>query len=160
MAGAEAKRDTDEPGRMPEAPNKACVQSFTYPFVLEHTASPGPTTAKPADYDAIVKRQGFTMHANYPVEFGWEGEFDYHMFGDDPPIPNNMSPGPFFRWRRLADRRNFASGVPNDIALVNWPRQDYGAESPLDREPAELARILQRARQTLAGLLSIGCSTM
>jgi hypothetical protein len=150
--GAESKGDTGEPDA-PEQPNKACVQSFTYPFVLEHASAPGPTIDKPADYDAIVKRQGFTMHANYPVEFGWRGEFQYRMFGDDPPVPNNMSPGPFFPWRRLADHRNFAGGVPNDLALVNWPRQDYGAESPLDREPAELAAILQRARQTSQAFL-------
>jgi hypothetical protein len=152
VVGAEAKRDTGEPDA-PEQPANACVQSFTYPFVVEHAASPGPTIDKPSDYDAIVKRQGFTMHANYPVEFGWEGDFNYHMFGDDPPVPNNMSPGPFFPWRRLADHRNFKSGVPHDLALVNWPRQDYGAESPLDREPAELAAILQRARQTSQAFL-------
>ena len=56
------------------------------------------------------------------------------MFGDDPPVPNNMSPGPFFPWRRLLDARNFEKDVPHDIALMNWPRQDYAEESPLDRD--------------------------
>ena len=44
-----------------------------------------------------------------------------------------------------------ASG--NDIALMNWPRQDYGAESPLDRAPLELAAIFQRAKQTSEAFL-------
>jgi hypothetical protein len=152
VAGAESKSDTGEPDA-PDEPNPACVQSFTYTFVLEHAAAPGPGVAKPADYDAIVKRQGFSMRVNYPAEFGWRGLFEYHMFGEDPPIPNNMSPGPFFSWRRLVDHRNFESGVPGDLALINWPRQDYGAESPLDRAPEELAAILQRAKQTSEAFL-------
>jgi len=64
-----------------------------------------------------------------------------------------MSPGPFFPWRRLLDRRNFESGVPRDVALINWPRQDYAAESPLDRKPEELAQLLQRAKQTSQAFL-------
>ena len=75
------------------------------------------------------------------------------MFGDDPPIPNNMSPGPFFSWRRLLAARNFAGGALHDLALINWPHQDYAAESPLDRTPEDLARILQRAKQTSQAFL-------
>jgi FAD dependent oxidoreductase len=151
-AGAEAKSETGEPDGA-AAPNHACVQSFTYPFALEHGTNPAAAPAKPPDYDAIVKRQGFSLRAYYPEEFGWKGWVQYRMFGDDPPVPNNMSPGPFFPWRRLLDARNFADGVPHDVALINWPRQDYAAESPLDREPGELARILQRAKQTAQAFL-------
>ncbi len=152
VVGAESKAETGEPDA-PAERNPACVQSFTYPFVLEHAAAPGGTIAKPADYERIVQRQGFSMRVNYPVEFGWRGWFQYRMFGDDPPIPNNMSPGPFFPWRRLIDRRNFASGEPDDLALINWPRQDYAAESPLDRSPEELAAIFQRAKQSSEAFL-------
>ena len=151
IVGAEAKSETGEPDAADKR-NPACVQSFTYPFVLEHTAAAGTAMAKPPDYEAIVKRQGFTMRVNYPVEFGWRGEFEYHMFGDDPPIPNNMSPGPFFPWRRLLDHRNFTN-ASRDLALINWPHQDYAAESPLDRNPAELAVIFQRAKQTSEAFL-------
>jgi hypothetical protein len=46
------------------------------------------------------------------------------MFGDDPPVPNNMSPGPFFSWRRLLDARNFTGpNAPGDLALINWPKE-------------------------------------
>jgi len=85
VAGSEAKSDTSEPD-----------------------AEPAP--AKPPDYEGIVKRQGFSLRVNYPEEYGWKGWVQYRMFGDDPPVPNNMSPGPFFAWRRL-DARNFARGV-------------------------------------------------
>ena len=150
--GAEAKSDTGEPDAA-AAPNHACVQSFTYPFVLEHDTAPAPLPVKPPDYEAIVKRQGFSLRVYYSEEYGWKGWVEYHMFGDDPPVPNNMSPGPFFPWRRLLDARNFERGVPHDIALINWPRQDYAAESPLDRAPLELSRILQRAKQTSQAFL-------
>jgi hypothetical protein len=68
------------------------------------------------------------------------------MYGNDPPIPNNMSPGPFFSWRRLKTS-------PSEIALMNWPRQDYAAESILDREPGDVARILQQAKRTSLAFL-------
>jgi hypothetical protein len=152
VLGSEPKSDTGEPDA-PAAANTSCVQSFTYPFVIEHAPHAGALASKPTDYDAIVKRQGFTLRVNYPEEFGWKGVVQYHMFGEDPPVPNNMSPGPFFSWRRLLDARNFASGVPHDVALMNWPRQDYGAESPLDQEPSQLAAIFQRAKQTAAAFL-------
>ena len=150
--GSEAKSDTGEPDA-PAERNASCVQSFTYPFVLEHGDRPAERAAKPEGYDKIVARQGFSLRVNYPVEFGWKGVVEYRMFGDDPPVPNNMSPGPFFPWRRLLDARNFRSGVPHDVALINWPRQDYGAESPLDREPGELAAIFQRAKETSQAFL-------
>jgi len=152
VVGSEAKSDTGEPDASPD-PNTACVQSFTYPFAIERGTGPAPAVAKPQDYDAIVKRQGFSLSVNYPQEHGWKGLVHYKMFGDDPPVPNNMSPGPFFSWRRLLDARNFEKGAPHDLALMNWPRQDYGAESLLDRPPAEMASILQRAKQTSEAFL-------
>ncbi len=152
VSGAEPKSQTGEPDAPAEA-NPSCVQSFTYPFVIEHGAEAVSTAPRPPGYEAILRRQGFSLLVNYPEEFGWKGWVQYHMFGDDPPVPNNMSPGPFFSWRRLLDSRNFAGGVAHDIALMNWPRQDYGVESPLDREPAELAGILQRAKQTSSAFL-------
>jgi len=152
VLGSEAKSQTGEPDAAAE-PNPACVQSFTYPFAVEHGAAAAAPTLKPPDYDRIVARQGFSLRTYYPPEFGWRGWFQYGMFGDDPPIPNNMSPGPFFSWRRLLAAANFTSGAPQDVALINWPHQDYAAESPLDRAPEDLARILQRAKQTSQAFL-------
>ena len=145
VAGSEPKSDTGEPHAGPEA-NPGCVQSFTYPFAVERREGEDHAIAKPADYDAIRKRQDFTLRMNYPVENGWKGIVEYSMYGEDPPIPNNMSPRPFFRWRRLRVK-------PTEIALMNWPRQDYAAESILDRDPRDLARILQEAKRTSLAFL-------
>ena len=152
VVGSEAQSQTAEPDAA-AAPNPACVQSFTYPFVVERDAGSAARASRPPDYDRIVARQSFSLRAYYPPEFGWSGWFQYRMFGDDPPIPNNMSPGPFFSWRRLLAARNFAGGALHDLALINWPHQDYAAESPLDRTPEDLARILQRAKQTSQAFL-------
>jgi hypothetical protein len=153
VAGSEPKAETNEP-HAAAAANPACVQSFTYTFAVERRDGENHAIAPPADYAAIVKRQDFTFRVNYPVENGWKGIVEYRMYGEDPPVPNNMSPGPFFNWRRLLARRNFAgAGAPNDLALMNWPRQDYAAESILDRSPEDTARILQRAKQTSVAFL-------
>jgi hypothetical protein len=40
------------------------------------------------------------------------------------------------------------------VALMNWPRQDYHEESILDRNPADLARILQQAKRTSYAFLA------
>jgi hypothetical protein len=145
VVGSEAQSDTREP-HAAEKPSPACVQSFTYPFAIERRDGENHRIEKPADYNEIVKRQQFTLRINYPVEYGWKGTVEYRMYGDDPPVPNNMSPGPFFSWRRLR------AEAP-DIALMNWPRQDYATESILDRTPGDLARILQSAKRTSLAFL-------
>ena len=145
IVGSEPKPETGEPHAGVEL-NRGCVQSFTYPFAVERRDGENHAISKPEDYDKIRQRQDFTVRINYPVENGWKGIVEYSMYGEDPPIPNNMSPRPFFRWRRLRVK-------PTEIALMNWPRQDYAAESILDREPRDLARILQEAKRTSLAFL-------
>ncbi|MFN7931979.1 MAG: FAD-dependent oxidoreductase [Bryobacteraceae bacterium] len=151
--GSEAKSDTNEPHAAPE-PNTACVQSFTYTFGVEHRDGEDHRVAKPQGYERIRDSQPFGLRVNYPEEFGWRGTYTYSVFGDDAPIPNNMSPRPFFPWRRLLAIRNFAPGqVERDLVLMNWPRQDYHDESVLDRTPTDTARILQAAKRVAMSFL-------
>jgi hypothetical protein len=153
VAGSEAHSDTAEP-HASEAPNPTCVQSFTYTFALEHDPEGEHRIEEPPGYRRIRDSQPFTLRFNYPVEYGWRGAFQYSVFGDDPPIPNNMSPRPFFPWRRLLASRNFEGDrVPRDVVLMNWPRQDYHDESVLDRTPADAARILQAAKNVALAFL-------
>ena len=153
VAGSEAKAETGEP-HASAAPNAACVQSFTYPFALEHGARAGEGISKPPNYEGFRDGQPFSFRMNYPKEFGWRGQFDYKMFGDDPPVPNNMSPGSFFAWRRLLDSRNFEGPKqPRDLALINWPRQDFHSETLIDRSLEDTARVLQLAKQVSLSFL-------
>ncbi|MFN0167442.1 MAG: FAD-dependent oxidoreductase [Bryobacteraceae bacterium] len=152
VTGSEPRSETGEPHAAEKA-NQACVQSFTYPFVIEHRPGQDHRIPKPPEYERIRDSQPFSFRVTYPVEYGWRGPFTYAMFGEDAPIPNNMSPRPFFSWRRILAARQFTSGVPNDVALINWPRQDYHSESVLDREPADVARILQAAKRVSLAFL-------
>jgi FAD dependent oxidoreductase len=146
IVGSEARSETAEPHAAPE-PNPACVQSFTYTFAIDFDPAGEHRIPKPAGYERIRDSQPFTLRMNYPTEFGWRGAFQYSVFGEDPPVPNNMSPKPFFPWRRLLARRNFqGASAPQDLALMNWPRQDYHDESLLDRSAEDTARILQAAK--------------
>lgn len=149
--GAEAKATTQEP-HAAEAANPACVQSFTYPFVIEHRPGETHTIAKPADYEKIRDHQPFGLAVNYPVELGQRGAFEYAIFGDEAPIPNNMSPKSIFRWRRVFDAKAYP-GQHNDLSLMNWPRQDYHDESVLDRSPEDTARVLQNAKKVAFAFL-------
>ncbi len=149
--GAEAKSLTGEP-HAAQAANPACVQSFTYPFIIEHRPGESHTIAKPADFETIRDHQPFGFLLNYPVENGWRGRFEYTMFGDDPPIPNNMSPKPFFPWRRVFNGAAYP-GKHTDMALMNWPRQDYHDETVLDRTPEDTARVLQNAKKVSMAFL-------
>ena len=147
VVGSEARSDTNEPDAA-EDPNTDCVQSFTYTFVLEHRPGENHKIPKPPDYEKFRDGQPFSMLFNYPKRHGWKGEVQYTMFGDDPPIPNNQSPRPFFAWRRVLASKNIAGpNPPNDLALINWPRQDYKDESLLDRTPRRQAHILQQAKR-------------
>ncbi|MBI3695599.1 MAG: FAD-dependent oxidoreductase, partial [Acidobacteria bacterium] len=145
VVGAESKADTGEPDAAPAA-NPACVQSFTYPFVVEDRPGEKHTIPKPLEYEHNRDARAFTFLLNYPTELGWKGQVQYRMFGEDPPIPNNQSPGPFFRWRRLNLERR--------LALVNWPGgNDYKDESIVDRSPLDMARALQQAKRLSLGFL-------
>ncbi|HEU0120282.1 MAG TPA: FAD-dependent oxidoreductase [Bryobacteraceae bacterium] len=149
--GSEPKAATAEP-HAAEAANPACVQSFTYPFIIENRPGESHTIAKPEDFEKIRDHQPFGMVMNYPAEYGWRGRFEYTMFGDDPPVPNNMSPRPFFSWRRVFNSGAYP-GKHTDQALMNWPRQDYHDESVLDRTPEDTARVLQNAKKVSMAFL-------
>ncbi|MBI3471421.1 MAG: FAD-dependent oxidoreductase, partial [Candidatus Solibacter usitatus] len=144
VVGSEPKSETGEP-HAAAAPNPGCVQSFTYPFVVERRPGERHSIPKPPEYEKFRDGQPFSLRINYPEEFGWKGYVQYRMFGEDPQVPNNMSPGPFFPWRRILAAQN--------LALINWPRQDYHAESLLDRTPQDTARVLQQAKRVSLAFL-------
>ena len=153
VVGSEPKSETGEPHAAAEA-NPACVQSFTYTFAMDVRPGENHRIAKPSQYEKFRDGQPFSLRVNYPTDLGWRGTYQYKMFGDDPPIPNNMSPRSIFNWRRLLAKANFTGpNAPDDLALMNWPRQDYHDESLLDRTPLDQARILQAAKRVSLSFL-------
>lgn len=153
VTGSESRRETGEP-HAGEQPNPACVQSFTYTFAIEHRPGSQSRIEKPLHYERFRDNQQFSLRLSYSPDLGWKGPVQYSMFGDDPPVPNNMSPRPFYSWRRLLARKNFTGpSAPPDLALMNWPRQDYHDESLLDRAPLDFARVLQQAKRVSLAFL-------
>jgi hypothetical protein len=153
VAGSESRSQTGEP-HATEQPNPACVQSFTYTFAIEHRPGAQARIEKPPEYERFRDGQPFSFRLSYSPELGWKGPVQYTMFGDDPPIPNNQSPRPFFGWRRMLAKKNFTGPTaPADLALINWPRQDYHDESLLDRTPLDFARVLQQAKRVSLAFL-------
>jgi hypothetical protein len=53
----------------------------------------------------------------------------------------------------LAARNFTGANAPRDLALINWPRQDYHSESLLDRSPPDAARVLQQAKRASLAFL-------
>ena len=72
VVGSEARSDTGEP-HAGEAANAACVQSFTYPFAIEHTPGETHRITKPPEYEKFRDTQQFSFRLYYPVDLGWKG---------------------------------------------------------------------------------------
>ena len=72
------------------------------------------------------------------------------MFG-----PRSDGPDlPFWTYRRLIDAANFDDpAFPNDVAMINWPGNDYRGATILDVDPDLRERALDEARRLSLGFL-------
>ena len=151
VVGAESKAETGEPHAQPLEPKQSCVQSFTYPFVLEKMP-PGQqhTIEKPERYEHYRDTQPYTLRIHihggeiYGEKTGW---LDYEVLEQA-----SGTKGGLWAYRRLIDHANFPTGpYLNDISMFNWPGNDYRDESILDRTPLEQATALQDAKRVSLG---------
>ncbi len=56
--------------------------------------------------------------------------------------------GSLWRYRRLIGRAHYAVGCePHEVALVNWPQNDYLEGNIIDKPPEEVVHHLQQARE-------------
>jgi hypothetical protein len=61
---------------------------------------------------------------------------------------------PWWRFRRILDRTNFADGFArSDVTVVNWPQNDYWFGAVVGADPDERERNHQAARQLSLSLL-------
>jgi hypothetical protein len=154
VVGAEPRHDTGEAHAQPRDAKPHCVQSFTYPFVVENPG-PGPrhTIPEPAGYAHYRDRQPYSLRIHvhggeiYGEETGW---LEYQVMVQAP-----GTKGGLWQYRRLVDRTLFpeAAGYRADISMINWPGNDYRDQSLLDRPPIEQARALQDAKRVSLGFL-------
>lgn len=143
VTGAEASSETGEP-HAPETAHPEWSQSFTYPFALERLSAPGEPVSPPEDYELNRERQPYTLRHLYHDPRGW---VTYRMFetGKD-------AAGPFWTYRRLLDARNFNGDHPvHDLAMINWPGNDFRHGSLIDVKPKAALKALRAARDLSLG---------
>jgi len=143
VTGAESGLETGEPSAGLDA-NPKCVQSFTYPFAVEFRPEECHRVRRPDDYENNRDRQPYTLKHQYHDERGW---LTYRMFDSgERDVP------PFWTYRRLIDAGQFADPrFPNDIAMINWPGNDFRHGNLIDVEPEEALAALQAAKALSLG---------
>ncbi|MBE3578017.1 MAG: FAD-dependent oxidoreductase [Limnochordales bacterium] len=142
-SGAESRAETGEPHAKEKA-NPNWVQSFTYTFAVEYRPGENHTIPKPEGYEQFRDSQPYTFKLWYGDKVGWK---TYRMF-EHPP----GGPAPFWTYRRLIDRENFED-MPNDIAMINWPGNDYRSGNLIDRTLAEEREVHRQAKNLALGFL-------
>jgi hypothetical protein len=142
--GADSREQTGEPGALDE-PDPEDVQSFTYPFALEHSPGPADRREKPAHYERNREEQPYTLVLHYATR----GDLRYGVFER-----LEGTPGSFWTYRRLIDASQFEDPrYQYDIAMINWPGNDYRGGSILVDSPDEQLRHLKAAGELSLGLL-------
>jgi FAD dependent oxidoreductase/S-layer homology domain len=143
VTGAEPRILTGEPDAREGAGDPGDNQSFTYSFVLARFPHNQDLLPKPQGYETNLKEQPYTLTLDYG-----HGKFlTYGVFTKKP-----GTPGSFWAYRRLVATENFAGPhAPPDIALINWPGNDYCGSDLLSTHPIAQAEQLRRAK-----LLALG----
>lgn len=144
VTGAESRSLTGEPNARSGAGDPNDDQSFTYSFVLARVPHNHQLVPKPAGYAANKKAQPYTLTLDYG-----HGKFlTYGVFTKRP-----GTPGSFWAYRRLVAPQNFVGPhAPGDIALINWPGNDYCGPALLSTNPLAQAEQLRRAKLLALGL--------
>ncbi len=150
--GAETAAETGEPHAQPEEAKPQCVQSFTYPFVLERTTDRGAAPVPPPDrYDHYRETQPYSLtievHGGeiYGDESGW---LSYRLFERMP-----GTKGSLWTYRRLVDAEALPRVSANDLTLFNWPGNDYRDRSIIDAPATRVVTALQDAKRVSLGFL-------
>ena len=140
VSGAESSVETGEPNARTTAA-AWCVQSFTYPFALE-LSTQRPPVPEPEEYALNRERQPYTLRHFYHDARGWTR---YGMFtkGDGVDLP-------FWTYRRLIDRANFED-PRYDVAMINWPGNDFRHGNIIDVDPSAALEALHGARRLALG---------
>jgi hypothetical protein len=145
VSGAEAVEDTREPHASPDGPHPERVQSFTFCFLVQFCPGENHTIRKPRGYAVFREAQPYSLtlinHQNQMVPYR------FLTATADRPLP-------FWTYRRVFDASMLSpAGNAGDIALINWPSNDYRWANIIDQPAARKAAILDEARRLSLGFL-------
>lgn len=147
VSGAESQRQTGELHACADA-DAENVQALTWCFAVGYDPDSDRTIDAPAayarwrDYDPQLKP-------------AWPGKmlsWTYTQPIKMEPITATFDPargeGSLWRYRRLVGREAYATGCePHEVALVNWPQNDYLEGNIIDKDAETVARCLAEARE-------------
>ena len=147
VIGAEAQKDTTEPGAKPVAqPDN--LQGFTACFAMDYLAGENHVLDQPRDYQ-YWRDLTLTTSAQKPYRFLSFDEDDSKRIGFDPVARKG-----YWTYRRIADRDQFQPGFYHgDLTIVNWPQNDYSFGLICDVNASTAAKNLDRAKQLSLSLL-------
>lgn len=145
VSGAEAWEDTHEPHASRNGAHPERVQSFTVCFLVQYCPGENHTIPKPRGYDANRAKQPYSLtltnHLHQTVPYNFL-------------TSTQERPLPFWTYRRVFDAAMLnPTGRGGDIALINWPSNDYRWGNLIDRSPENKASVLSAARQLSRGFL-------
>lgn len=145
VTGAEAYADTGEPHANRNGARPDEVQGFTVCFAVEYRHGENHTIPKPDDYEYFRAAQPYTL-----TLIGHNGErLPFNMFE-----PSAAGLLPFWTYRRLRDGALLdPGGELRDVALINWPGNDYHWANIIAADEAERARIIDEAKRLALGFL-------
>jgi hypothetical protein len=144
VSGAESREQTGEPHARSDGPAPHLVQSFTMPFVVDYRPGEDHTIPKPSDYEYNRDHQPYTLTLRYS-----ECDLTYKVFEPVPKLP-----GAFWTYRRLVAAHLFEPRqFSGDLAMINWPGNDYQGGNLIDVPPQEQARLIEEAKNLSLGLL-------
>lgn len=143
VCGAEASSDTGEPHASLVAKPEE-VQSFTYCFAIEYCPNEHHLIKKPKGYQRFKKTQPYSLTLDASTR---PRHFKMFKKGSKGTLP-------FWTYRRIFAAKQFKDPKQlNDIALINWPSNDYYLANIIDKPAAEQKRILQEAKNLALGFL-------
>jgi FAD dependent oxidoreductase len=157
VTGFESQRETQDPHAPPEAQPRN-IQSFTCCFAIDYLAGEHHTIDKPEEYD-FWKNYSPQLRPAWPGKLlSWAHSHPITLqprtMMIDPLHEDEPGKGGFWKYRRIADRRNFVEGTyKGDICLVNWPQNDYWLGNLIDVSEGEAQNHLRRAKQLSLSLL-------
>ncbi len=149
VSGAESQDQTGELHARAEA-DAENVQALTWCFAVGYDPAP--------DANHTIDRPDFYARwrdYNPGLTPAWPGEmlsWTYTHPVSLQPFKASFDPakgeGSLWRYRRLVGRTHYAPGYePHEVALVNWPQNDYLEGNIIDQDEETIARYLSEARQ-------------
>ncbi|MCA9837145.1 MAG: FAD-dependent oxidoreductase [Trueperaceae bacterium] len=139
VSGAEGQAQTGE--TYAGKANSDEVQSFTYSFVVEYCPGENHTLSKPANYEYNRDHQPYTL--------AHDGGRQYRMFQQ-----GEKGELPFWTYRRIFAAEQFNDPRrPNDLALINWPGNDFRFANLIDKPLYQQRKILRQAKDLALGFL-------